>query len=308
MFRMTSWGVAIPALALSAAVALAAAGAETSPAVASATPSLQPDVRLPEAVKRGDVAEVEALLRAHVPVNSAEGDGSTALHWAAYDNNLELARILLKARADVNAKTRLEGMTPLYMACQNGSAPMIELLLANGANANGANSMGTTPLMEAAASGSAPAVEALLAHGAEVNTGEHVRNQTALMFAADEGRADVIRVLDRAWRRPQPGIQGRGSVPAAVPWVGQCSEGQESAGGEGSPGGKGILGSGGNVICGSGTGDDKRFGRFGQEEARTYVPRVQRQAGGRHVAAALHGAGGQYRRGRSFNRRRREHQ
>jgi uncharacterized protein len=223
MLKMISWGLAVPVLALTAAAIPAATSAESSQAAASAIPSVQPDVRLPEAVKRGDVAAVEALLRAGVQVNSAEGDGSTPLHWAAYDNNLEMARILLKAHADVNAKTRLEGLTPLYMACENGSAPMIDLLLSNGANANEADTLGATPLMEASASGSADAVKALLDHGADVNTGESVRNQTALMFAADQGRADVIRVLIA--HGADPNLESKVVVPYRLPFHGLANNG-----------------------------------------------------------------------------------
>jgi len=172
-------------------LALAARVAQAAPGVGSA----DPDTRLPEAARRGDLASIEALLRTHVAVDSAEGDGSTALHWAAYQDNLPLAAMLVKAHANVNATTRLEGLTPLFMACQNGDAAMIKLLLANGADASKPNSLGTTPLMIAASSGSVPAVTTLIEHGARVNAHENVHEQTALMFAAALGRADVIRYL-----------------------------------------------------------------------------------------------------------------
>ena len=172
-------------------LALAAGAAQAAPGTASA----DPDTRLPEAARRGDVASIEALLRTRVPVDSAEGDGSTALHWAAYQDNLPLATMLLKAHANVNAATRLEALTPLFMACQNGDAAMITLLLDNGADANKPNSLGTTPLMIAASSGSVPAVTTLIEHGAQVNAHENAHEQTALMFAAALNRADVIRYL-----------------------------------------------------------------------------------------------------------------
>src|SRR6202012_304017 len=91
--------------------------------------------------------------------------------------------------------TRVGALTPLFMACQNGRAKMIDLLLEHGAEPNGANALGTTPLMIASASGSVDAVKVLLGHGADANVREHTRNQTALMFAANLDRGDVIRVL-----------------------------------------------------------------------------------------------------------------
>jgi uncharacterized protein len=171
------------------ALALPAVSAFAAPEAAD------PDTRLIEAVKSNDQASVKSLLRKRGLVNNAEGDGSTALHWAAYEDNLPVAKMLLAARADVNAVTRLQGVTPLFMACQAGSAAMINLLVEHGANPNLANSLGTTPLMVAAASGSVAAVDALLAHGAQANVREQVREQTALMFAANLNRADVIRTL-----------------------------------------------------------------------------------------------------------------
>jgi ankyrin repeat protein len=180
-------GFAVPALVL---VSL------FSTVTTRAASRTQPDdTRLPEAAQNGDQAEVLALLRDHVSVDSAEGDGTTALHWAAYQNNLALAEELLNAHANVNAVTRLESVTPLYMACESGSAPMVELLLKHGATVNQADGLGTTPLMMAAASGNAAVVKVLLDHGADVNVKEHAHEQTALMFAANLNRADVISVL-----------------------------------------------------------------------------------------------------------------
>jgi ankyrin repeat protein len=162
--------------------------------VLAASP-LQPDSRLVEAVKHGDKTAFEALLSSHIAVDSAYGDGSTALHWAAYQANTAFAEELLAAKANVNAVTRVEALTPLYMACQSGSTSMIELLLKHGADVNQANSLGTTPLMIASASGSAEVVKVLLDHGADANQREHAHDQTALMFAANLDRAEVIRVL-----------------------------------------------------------------------------------------------------------------
>ena len=53
-------------------------------------------------------------------VNAAEPDGTTALHWAAYRDDLESADLLLKAGAKANAANDL-GATPLWNASQNGS-------------------------------------------------------------------------------------------------------------------------------------------------------------------------------------------
>ena len=153
------------------------------------------DTRLSDGAMQGDRDIVRSLLKQKIDVNAPQGDGSTALHWAAYRDDLEMVKLLLAAGADPKVTTREGAITPLLMACQNGNAAMIETLLKAGADANAVKTNGTTPLMMAAASGNADAVKTLLAHGANVNAKESAHGQTALMFAAALNRAAVIRVL-----------------------------------------------------------------------------------------------------------------
>ncbi len=150
------------------------------------------------AAMRGDRAMVRTLLDGSADVNHAMGDGTTALHWAAYRTDLDLARMLIQAGANVEAVTRLGDISPLFMAAESGSAEMIALLLGAGADPNSSKSTGTTPLMLAAASGDVDAVGMLLERGADVNSTENTHEQTALMYAAARGRVDVIRQLAQA--------------------------------------------------------------------------------------------------------------
>ncbi|HLK69720.1 MAG TPA: ankyrin repeat domain-containing protein [Bryobacteraceae bacterium] len=154
-----------------------------------------PDTRLADAAMRGDKAAVRSLLKEKAPINTSQGDGATALHWAAFRDDQEMAQMLLDAGADVKAETREGSITPLFMACTNGSAGMVERLLKAGADANAVKSNGTTALMIAAASGGADAVKLLLDHGADVKAKEMAHGQTALMFAASLNRADVVKLL-----------------------------------------------------------------------------------------------------------------
>lgn len=148
---------------------------------------------LVEAAKRGDVYALRSLLQKKADVNAAGADGSTALHWASYHNDLESADLLIHAGANVNAATDL-GATPLWPASENGSPAMVKKLLAAGANPNAALLSGETPLMVAARSGSAEAVEALLDKGANPNA-HGTRGQTALMWAVSQKHPDAVKVL-----------------------------------------------------------------------------------------------------------------
>src|SRR5262249_2528362 len=126
----------------------------TSVLVAAGFMPAPENAKLPDAAMQGDKATVAALLKQGTDVNAAQGDGTTALHWAAYHGDLEMTKALLKAGANVKAATRIGSMTPLYMACQNGNPAVIEALLNAGAKASEVNTNGTTALMTAAASGS----------------------------------------------------------------------------------------------------------------------------------------------------------
>ena len=159
------------------------------------TPALAADAPVADAAMSGDVETVRALLAGGADVNAAQGDGMTALHWAAFQDDLTLAQLLLKAEADVAVATRVGAITPLSLAASNGSATMIEALVAANAVVTIPTTTGATPLMAAARSGHVDAVRALLDHGAFVNARETANGQTALMFAAWENRADVISLL-----------------------------------------------------------------------------------------------------------------
>jgi ankyrin repeat protein len=148
-----------------------------------------------EAAMARDRDAVRALLKQGVDVNAAQGDGMTALHWAARQGDAELAQMLLYAGANVKASTRIGGYTPIVLAAQNGSAPVVDLLLKAGADAKAPTSNGTTPLMLAASAGSADAVTLLLDKGADPNAKESARGETALMFAANFDRVGAMKAL-----------------------------------------------------------------------------------------------------------------
>ena len=154
-----------------------------------------PAMSLADAAMQGNKDAVRTLLKQGADVNTAQGDGMTALHWAAQKGDVDLATTLLYAGANVKAATRVGGYTPLLIASKIGNAPMIEALVAGGADPGSATMNGTTALMFAAQAGNADAVKALIARGADVNAKEKVKGESALMIAAAYGRADVIRVL-----------------------------------------------------------------------------------------------------------------
>src|SRR5215475_2381234 len=91
------------------------------------------DTRLSVAAMNGDMATVQSLLNEKADVNAAQGDGTTALHWAAYRDDVEMTRALLQAGGRNDVRTRLGDITPLYMAAKNGNATIVDLLIKAGA-------------------------------------------------------------------------------------------------------------------------------------------------------------------------------
>ena len=146
------------------------------------------------AAKAQDTEGVRRALQLKPPdVNAAEADGTTALHWASYHDNGEMAALLLRSGAKANAANDL-GATPLWIASLNGSPAMVRRLLRAGADPNAALLLGESPLMVASRVGNAEVVGQLLEAGATVNA-RAARGQTALMWAAAQRHPGVVQLL-----------------------------------------------------------------------------------------------------------------
>ncbi len=148
-----------------------------------------------DAAKRGDHAAVRNLLAQKADVNARQPDGATALHWAAWRDDVELAALLLRSGAKPDV-ANLTGATPLRLSSENGNAAIIELLLKAGVDANvPLSKYNDTALMLAARTGKAEAVKVLLDHGADVNAHENWGGTTALMWAASEKHPAIVAML-----------------------------------------------------------------------------------------------------------------
>ncbi|MBM42055.1 MAG: hypothetical protein CL483_09065 [Acidobacteria bacterium] len=173
---------------LSLALTLTAAGARAGQ---------DPALALLDAIQLGDTGTVRRLLGDGTSPDASGPDGTTALHWAAESDAVEIARALVGAGATAEATNRY-GVTPLTLAATNGSLGMVRLLLDAGAEVNTASPGGDSPLMLASRTGRVPVIDALLSAGAAVNASESWQNQTALMWAAEAGNAEAITTLAAA--------------------------------------------------------------------------------------------------------------
>lgn len=133
--------------------------------------SRKPDLNIFEASATGKTSRISHLIRKDpASINSYSSDGFTALHLAAFFGGAAAVQLLLENKASVNAVAENPmKVTPLHSALARNDLPVVELLVAHGADVNATQQGGYTPLHEAAQNGNLEATILLLSHGAKIN-------------------------------------------------------------------------------------------------------------------------------------------
>jgi ankyrin repeat protein len=154
-----------------------------------------PDAPVADAAARGDLEAVEALLAQGADVNAPQGDGMTALHWAARRGDVSMMETLLRAGGKTGALTRLGAYTPLHLAAEVGWGEVTSLLLGAGADPSALTSTGVAPLHVAAGARDPGVVASLMDAGADPDLPDAASHRTPLMFAAARDRREVVDLL-----------------------------------------------------------------------------------------------------------------
>jgi ankyrin repeat protein len=158
--------------------------------------SAELDAQVADAAMRGDIEAVRGLLQGGADVNAAQGDGMSALHWAADHGDVEMVVVLLYAGAQVEGTTRIGEYTPLHIASRGAHVEVVRALLAAGATVSAlTNPSGSAAIHLAAAAGDASVIRALVEFGADPDAREAEWQQTPLIFAASWNRVDAIVAL-----------------------------------------------------------------------------------------------------------------
>jgi ankyrin repeat protein len=190
---------------------------------------------LHEAAAKGDVAEIERLIKDGEKPNIQDSKSRTPLHVAAFMKQHAAARALLKLGADPNRleidrydivtiaavandiemlKIALEGGasaknitsrydgTALIAAAHLGYVEAVKLLIAAKAPLNHVNNLGLTALLEAIVLGNGDAnhtatVRALVEANADVNRADR-QGTTPLQHARRRGYVEMARILENA--------------------------------------------------------------------------------------------------------------
>src|SRR6266404_5466403 len=149
---------------------------------------------LQRASESGHYGIVKFLLEHQADVNiQKDNKRQTALHWAAYNGELEICRLLLKYKANLELRTENQ-MTPLNLASATGHHDIVEELLICGAIANVQDNDIWTPLHGASQNGDLRTVQLLVQHGAafdKINDDQ----ETPLHVASRLGNFDIARFL-----------------------------------------------------------------------------------------------------------------
>ena len=149
---------------------------------------------LVDAAQAKDHGAAVRMLDKGADVRERSADGTTALHWAVYNDDADLVQRLIKAGADVSVINDY-GASPLRQAATVADPVVIKALLKAGANANEVSAEGETPLMIVARTGNVESAGLLLSHGAKVNAKEQWGGQTALMWAAAQKQPGMVKFL-----------------------------------------------------------------------------------------------------------------
>ncbi|MGO9787151.1 MAG: ankyrin repeat domain-containing protein [Stellaceae bacterium] len=139
-----------------------------------------------------NAGQVMWYVNQHFDPDQPDFGGTTALMYAAINNNAQIAYILIShSSAHVDARDKF-GNTALHYAAEHGSLDVLHELLDAKAPIDAQNREGITPLMKAANSGQAAAVKLLLQSGADTSK-EDFTGRDALGWAGN--KVAVVQLL-----------------------------------------------------------------------------------------------------------------
>lgn len=161
-------------------------------------------VELIERAKRGDLAEVQALIAGGADLDAVDGKGKTALMESARTGKADVVRALIAAGASLDLQDR-DGWTAAMRAVMARQAETLDLLVAAGADLGLENEKGENALHVAVGYGTGnvrPEIVVTLARGGLSPDGTAVRGQPALLYAIDSLQDKLVAGLLKAGADP----------------------------------------------------------------------------------------------------------
>ena len=168
----------------------------SSPKAVELTPEVAAKLQLIafQASREGDLVTLKEYFAAGQPVNGLNARGDTLLTVAAYAGQTDAVKLILKQpKCEVDTKNKM-GLTALAAAAFKGHVEIAELLVKAKADVNAQNGSKQTALMFAALTGRTKMVEFLLKAGADAAIADKSGN-TALSLAKTQGATDAVKLL-----------------------------------------------------------------------------------------------------------------
>lgn len=149
---------------------------------------------LMEAVNYRCPNNARSLIDLGADVHLFDDEGRSALHRAAANGDLTCATLLLDAGAEVDGDNGRLQSALIYSTANAESLPMVELMLARGADINFGSGYGTA-IMSAISMENAAFVRFFLERGADIDKPKNRAGETTLEFAERVGNQNILAML-----------------------------------------------------------------------------------------------------------------
>ncbi len=148
-------------------------------------------------IKKDKVKFVKILLDNNIQLNQKKDDLNDFVPPLCYlvleSNNIDIAKLLIKAGANIEAKGFRHFSTPLHVAVANNKLKLAELFINKGANVNARDSNKNTPVMSAVSSQYLKMAELLLKNKANVNVSCY--RKMPLNIAVQNENLNMVKLL-----------------------------------------------------------------------------------------------------------------
>jgi len=147
------------------------------------------------AARKNQKRMVDLLLYHHADINTPNDEGVTPLFISCEEGHIEVAELFLQNENVLVDKATDDGTTPLFTSCQKGHLGIVRLLLQYGAKVNQSRDNGVTPLYISAYKGNLEIARVLLQHEAEVNEAGNPDGESPLYIAVYQRNVAMVELL-----------------------------------------------------------------------------------------------------------------
>jgi len=152
---------------------------------------------LPEACDKGELQAVKKFLKDGANPNIANENGFTPLLLAVQSGSLPIVKVLVEGKADLEGKHTPSDATPVISACLVGHLDILKYLTESGAKLDVRTKNGATPLHYAVSQNHKEVVQFLISKGVDVNAKDK-DGATPLHAVALTGDYEIATILINA--------------------------------------------------------------------------------------------------------------